>query len=481
MGSLTALIALAGMVASGVLLLAAARIRTEISPAGDLVVSFLIGAGAITLIVLWVSSLSFWVSWASTVALTAGLVAAAAALPVAAGVLLARLRYAPALLGRVRRRPAWLLALPLTALVAYQVWLVTVAALHSGPGWDGVFIWEIKARYFLTFGGIPPSFFSDTSRQWSHPNYPLLLPLVEALTFRTLGGAHQWADMVVTAAFVLGLAVLFHEVVRRARGPLLASLLTLVLITSPAFWDNALQAFADLPAALFLLAGAWFVYRWFDHERRLQDMILGGTMLALAMWVKREGLVVWSTGAVVMAGWTVYTSIRQRSLRWRPLCAYLVPAGALLPWWLAVAHGGVPDRDFVPLTVTWVLDHADRVPVLMEMLVAQLALVPMWGIAWILIGAGVVLRPPVRSAGRRFLLAAVLAHTIVLTLIYTFSSWTPYTDHVNASIMRVMFQVFPVGLLLLATGLEREWWRLVPMPRPRHTRGEGGLPTRVTP
>lgn len=462
----------AGLTASGLLLLAGARIRPAISPAADLTVSFLIGAGAITLLVLWVST-------ASSVALTVGLVVAVASVPAAALVLLMRLHHLPAPRVWIRKRPVWLIAVPLTALAAYQGWLVTVGALHSGPGWDGVFVWDIKARYFLISGGVPQSFFSDASRQWSHPTYPLLLSLVEALVFRTLGGAHQWADLTVTAMFVVGLVILFHEMVRRARGLLLAGLLTLVLITAPAFWMNALVANADLPMALFVLAGAWFVYRWFDHGRRIQDMILGGVLLAGAMWVKHEGLVVWSTGAAVMAAWTVYTSIHRRTLRWGPLCAYTVPAITLVPWWLSVAHGGVSDRDFVPVSVTWLVEHSNRIPVLIGMLIAELTNFRRWGIAWILVGAGVVLKPPLRSPGRCFLLAVVLVHTVILTLVYTFSTWVPYTLQVDVSASRVIFQVFPVSLLLLATGLDRDWWRVVPLRRRRHAWEESGMTERA--
>ncbi|MBO0835406.1 MAG: glycosyltransferase family 39 protein, partial [Actinobacteria bacterium] len=378
---------------------------------------------------------TFWVSLIRPSAgLAAGLAIIAASPFVALGLLgvqAARARWRRPAMGRVSAVSVCL-AILLAPVLAYEGSLLLTTVIHSGPNGDGTFIWEIKARYFAAVGGVPQSIFHDLSRPWSHLEYPFLLPLMEALAFRALGAPSQGADMVVTAAFVLSLLVLLHEMVRRTQGFGLAVAFALLMITIPAFWDNALQAFADLPLALFILAGAWFVYRWFDHGRRLSDLLLGGVLLALAIWMKREGIVVWATGAGAIGAWTVWTSFRRRSPVWRPLLAYLAPVVVILPWWEDVARSGLQDHDFA-FTYTWFLNHVDRVPTLFQALGAQLALLSAWGITWVLVGAGILLRPP-RSPGRGFLVAAVAAHLFAITFAYTFSTWDPYMAHVNASI-----------------------------------------------
>jgi len=42
-----------------------------------------------------------------------------------------------------------------------------------------------------------------------------------------------------------------------------------------------------------------------------------------------------------------------------------------------------------------------------------------------------------------------------LLFVYTFSTWVPYTDHVASSIDRLVFQVLPLALLLLALSVPR--------------------------
>ncbi len=246
--------------------------------------------------------------------------------------------------------------------------------------------------------------------------------------------------------------MLFYELVRKADGPLLASVFTLLLITVPAFWTNATRAYADLPLALFLLGGAWLVSRWLA-QRDLRDVILGGALLAFGVWVKRDGIMVWAAAATAVTAWTLACAIRSRTVNWRPLIGYVAPALAVLPWWATVAWYHIVDPSYAPVAVPWLVHHIDRVSALLHALAEQLLLESSWGFVWVLVAAGVVLRPPTRHAPRALLLWAVVVHLLSLTMIYTFSTWDPYMNHVNSSIDRLVFQVFPLGLLILSTAI----------------------------
>jgi hypothetical protein len=76
-------------------------------------------------------------------------------------------------------------------------------------------------------------------------------------------------------------------------------------------------------------------------------------------------------------------------------------------------------------------------------------------VAWLLLAAVLLLNPPLRSAGRALLLWLLVAHLLSLPFIYTFSTWVPYTDHVASSIDRLVLQVVPLALLLLALNFPR--------------------------
>jgi hypothetical protein len=67
-------------------------------------------------------------------------------------------------------RVEWILAGVLLAQFASIFYM----SFNQTLGWDGMFVWEIKARYaFLDNGVLPPNYFSSVDRTFIHPEYPL--------------------------------------------------------------------------------------------------------------------------------------------------------------------------------------------------------------------------------------------------------------------------------------------------------------------
>jgi 4-amino-4-deoxy-L-arabinose transferase-like glycosyltransferase len=252
----------------------------------------------------------------------------------------------------------------------------------------------------------------------------------------------------------------------------------LLLLTMPALWNFAAQGMADLPLAAFLLAGGGLVARWLERPGRLRELVLGALLMALGVWVKREGLMVWLAAGLAIGLWASLATLRTSRLRWRPVLCYLAPAIVLLPWLADLNLHHVVDRNYVRPSLGWLVEHGDRLPVLAHALGAQLVAVTSWGVVWVLLAAALLLNPPLRSAGRAFLLWVLAAHLVSVLLIYTFSTWIPYTDHVASSIDRLVLQVLPLALLLLALsvprlrGSERLEWPVGPQPTPLRVREE---------
>jgi len=340
-------------------------------------------------------------------------------------------------------------AYPAGVLLLLDAALLLPSVLRSQLGWDGLFVWAIKARYFFWFGGVPQVFFSDLSREWSHLDYPFLVPLTEALLYRAAATPDERLLMLPAAAFAVCLLLLVYDLARSWRGPGLALVACLLLITVPATLATAGQGQADLPLAAFLLAGGGLLCRWFQDRGRTRDLLLAGLLLTLAIWVKREGLVVWAAAAAALALWSLRESARRRRLVWTPGLAHLAPAALLVPWLVDVSRHHLVDRSYARSGVTWLAQHADRLPALTYALGAELAAFATWGALWVLVGAAALLNPPLRSASRAVLLWLIGAQFLSLPLIYTFSTWVPYTDHVSSSIPRLVFQVMPLGVLFL--------------------------------
>src|SRR5262249_41877914 len=101
---------------------------------------------------------------------------------------------------------------------------VVIGTLRRGLGWDGVAVWGLKGKAAFADGGFPGPYFHDLSRQWSHPDYPLFVPLAEAWVYRWIGQVDECAVKLLFVAFYVALLALFYGGGRRAGGSLAFSL-----------------------------------------------------------------------------------------------------------------------------------------------------------------------------------------------------------------------------------------------------------------
>jgi hypothetical protein len=208
--------------------------------------------------------------------------------------------------------------------------------------WDAWSIWTRKARMLLEFGSIPTDFFTHPSYATMHPDYPLLVPLLEATWFRFAGfadtrGVHLqfWLLLV---AFVWAAA----WVVGRWARPVVWLPLLAVLALAPGLRAELLVLYADVPLALFLGLGTLLLGSWLVSSSR-RELVLAAVLLAAAANAKNEGLV--AAAAVLLAALVVVvaSSPGPWSVRGRAgipiVTAGVAVLATALPWrvWL-LAH-----------------------------------------------------------------------------------------------------------------------------------------------
>ena len=86
-------------------------------------------------------------------------------------------------------------------------------------GWDGTVIWEFKAQMAFDNGGrIPPEYYRDPTRLWSHPSYPPFMPLTEAWVYGWWRGPHQQHIKVLFPVFFVVAAGMLHAGCARLGG-----------------------------------------------------------------------------------------------------------------------------------------------------------------------------------------------------------------------------------------------------------------------
>src|SRR5439155_2160701 len=103
----------------------------------------------------------------------------------------------------VRRRPDSF-EIFLGIIIVIEIAIVFYLSFVYTLGWDGLLNWEIKARYAFANGGVlPATYFSDSGRAFSHPEYPLAIPFTELWLYFWLGEADQFCAKTIFPIFYL--------------------------------------------------------------------------------------------------------------------------------------------------------------------------------------------------------------------------------------------------------------------------------------
>lgn len=361
-------------------------------------------------------------------------------------------------LPRVRPSPIGAGVLIVSLLMTVTTWRF---ARRIMLGWDGLHIWEFKARLAFDHGGtVPAASFRDTTRMWSHVDYPQFLPLTETWVYGWLRRPDQEALVVLFPLFLLVACGLLWVGVRllgtsRTVAPALA-VVALLAIPFVTFGEgSASSGYADVPLATWFLAAVVF---GIHHIRSgsAQSLRFAVAAAAVLPWVKREGTVLLGCFVVLLCLALVArraVGMSRWSATWRSVVTVGGPGFAVFLMWRAyLAHVDVaPHAEYLPITFDRLRDNFDRTSVIANAVWEEATRWEQWSLLWpMVLLAAVVWAVRHRGVERVLLPGLVLVPIAVSCSVYYFSGWNPVIRHIEASLPRLMLQVAPVAVLLLA-------------------------------
>lgn len=230
----------------------------------------------------------------------------------------------------------------LAVLTAAAVAVFLISSL-SEPLWqnDYLAIWGFKGKTIFLSGSLPGRLFHDPQTAWSHPEYPLLLPLWLASLSALTG---SWNDHALALFFPLieaALLLAMSGFLRRrssAEGAGMAALLTALFF--PLF-RPASAGTAEIPLAFaFVLLSTALL----DLLETGGAAAAGRLALAslLACGIKQEGTLF----VAVLAAWLGLAAVRRRGAIPRAAFAALLVPAAFQGLVLRIGRGPLSDRDF---------------------------------------------------------------------------------------------------------------------------------------
>jgi hypothetical protein len=346
-------------------------------------------------------------------------------------------------------RPPWRRIAPLGVVIAGSSLLMTVDLWFQPLGkWDAWAQWTAKARVIYLFHGLEPAILSTQPYFATNPDYPTLLPSIEASDF-AFGGAvdTRVIHLQFLLLFLATLAALIQLLTPRA-AVLGWSIVALVAVT-PAVQVLTASALADIPVALFFAFAGLFAQRWLTTRDRTA-LSLFALFGAAALATKFEGRIYFAALALVLVVQTVRVA---RDRLWPTLAACVfAPLAGLLPWSLWVRDHHIRGIFLTSLgdRISFELfSRLGRIPLTVGTLAKDSLLPTEWLLITVAVAVGVFVAA--RSRSSRTVLELVLATVLVTMAGLIFVYWATPLDptwHLRQSGYRVI-----AGPLLFATFL----------------------------
>jgi len=230
----------------------------------------------------------------------------------------------------------------LALLAAFGVIVFSLRALAQ-PLWSNDFlaIWGLKGKILFAGVGIPRRLFTDPSLGFSHPEYPLGLPLLYASVCFLLG---RWDDHALAVLFpflqAATLFALFGWLRRRGASVALALAAAALLAQFEPLYSAFHTGLAEIPFSFVaLLFGAAFSDVLDGTDRFAVRRLALAAFLAVS--TKNEGLLLIAAAAVL----ALFAPRRASAASRSALAALLVPA-VFLTGIGRLWKGSLPLRDF---------------------------------------------------------------------------------------------------------------------------------------
>ena len=332
-----------------------------------------------------------------------------------------------------------------------HAWLLPMEA------YDAVANWGLKAKAIFLAGSIPESFLRNPNYEVFHPDYPLLVPLLESYIYRCVGDLREASAKMAFPLYLAGCVAILIAALRRAGQTRRACLLYgFVLVSIPYFSEQATNGYADVVVSFYFGGGSLYLYLWQTKGRGL-FLVLSALLTGCAALTKNEGLVLVGIHFVWLAA--VLLSRSEIVLRRRLVnlgIYFCILAAVLLPWYLFKDSLGlrndVINKDAVFAGLNW--NSFSRVGPILYHLQTQVFGPKNWNLVWILLCAAVGLRHRIllRSPAV-FVLCAIGLTLATYMSVYLITPYTipPFdvTWHLRTSASRLLLHVLPQVVFLI--------------------------------
>jgi len=303
--------------------------------------------------------------------------------------------------------------------------------LFFTPLWDidSFALWGFKSKVIYLSGLNKDSYFYLVEYGFSHLDYPLLVPFVNAGIYISAGNLSQSLGKILYFPLLISFFVILYCSARRKLNSLFAFMLSVMLFsTAPIIqWGSA--GTADIYIAIFLLLSIYYSLNFIESFSI--PYLIGFSFVNLFLaFTKNEGLAIALINFIVLF---IFTSIMGKNVG----LFHIIIAGIavflfILPWliWsmdIPKIHENYPSQ----IKNIFLLDRWKRIPEIVSVFFAHISNLSRWGLFWLVCLIGMVF--PRKNLD--YLLSIVLFFILFLLyfIVFMISPWS--IEYLNAAVL----------------------------------------------
>lgn len=353
-------------------------------------------------------------------------------------------------------------SLPFFIIIAIQLsYSFIYASALPVSGWDSWAIWFLKAKVFFIEGSVPAGFLIDPSFGYSHPDYPLMIPLAVSWIYTVIGVADDSIARLIYPLQYGALLALFYFFVKAASGVRTALVFTALLSLTPilvmhasglavkvgGLYTGDYAGYADLALSACFMGSASFIYLYL-RDGKTSQFLCAVLFLSIGAWTKNEGLTFAMIGLLILWIGSVKTGKRAGYLIAASIAVFAV---FVAPWAVYKAGLGIGSEYAGRAGLAVSFDGLTRLPVIIRYLARELFLLTgLFSFTWWLWMAGSLIN--IRGQIKLPILSLnvlALGQLGVYVFVYMITP-ADLEWHLQTSLDRLSLQLLPLFLMISA-------------------------------
>jgi hypothetical protein len=233
----------------------------------------------------------------------------------------------------------------LTALIIINFGAVLfLAILFPIRFWDAVSCWSLKGKAFF-LDGIINDFYILHDYGFSHPSYPLYLPLMQTWLLSWMREVNENLVKAIFPLFYSSLLFTLYYLFRQRLGKLVSILFVFIISFLPVIADHGYIEYTNLLFSVILLLAVYFLYLAIAINGKTSYLILSAVFFAILALTRSEGIIY--VIIFILLSLFFFTrrltggySLKKNLLNLlMPLAVFII---FLIPWYLLKLRLGIP-------------------------------------------------------------------------------------------------------------------------------------------